>query len=140
MTCGYTHHHYSSGSPALNPVVLGHSKHLGRSIHNLKLFFWQINKLSCTLVDKIFIIVYNSWTVWTMLIWFDVCFDFEMTSIFMLNYKFIFLGCNCFFDIKCWCMSYVWVCVDLLELARNLNKVREMNKIRVDFWCWSSSS
>jgi len=30
-------------------------------------------------------------------------------------------------------MSYVWVCVDLLELARNLNKVREMNKIRVIF-------
>jgi hypothetical protein len=51
----------------------------------------------------------------------------------MLNYKFNLLGCDCFFDIKCWCMSYVWVCVDLLELARNLNKVREMNKIRVIF-------
>ena len=36
---GYIRHHYSNGSSALNPVVLGHSKHHRMSIHNLKLFF-----------------------------------------------------------------------------------------------------
>jgi hypothetical protein len=112
VTCEYTCHHCSNDPPTLIPVGLGHSKHLKRLIYNLKLCFWQIDKI-LWILDKILIIVYNFWTIWTLLILFNVCFDFEMTWLFL------YLGCECFLNIRFWWISYVWVCVDLLELAWN---------------------
>jgi len=58
-------------------VDIRHSKHLGRSIHKLKLFFYKLLKCYETW-DKMLIIVHDICIVWTLLIWIDMCLWFEM--------------------------------------------------------------
>jgi len=67
------------------------------------------------------------WCVLLILRWFE----------YLWGVMSLFLDCDCFLDIKYWCMNYVWVCVNSFELIHSLNKVCEINKIRVDFWCCS---